>query len=174
MIQLDEQRNTKGIVEFSDTHIAKTDRIIVSDESEIDFFNCVQKHPDDKPEGLWYALGDVWIHYCFIKQGFDLEPEKNHLHKILIAEDRVLILDNISDLEEFSDEYGTFSAIDWKSVALDYDGIEIKDINIGKPNCFKPTWYFTWSVDSGVIWNARAVKTIKQIGYFNGSVFVTS
>jgi hypothetical protein len=55
--------------------------------------------------------------------------------------------------------------INWKQVSIDYDGIEICPFLINsyfkfkndKSNKYISSWYFSWSVASGCIWNLNAI-----------------
>jgi len=50
--------------------------------------------------------------------------------------------------------------VDWKKVAKEYDGIDIRYNDKADDLMY---WYSTWDCSSGCIWHKRAVKDIKLI-----------
>ncbi len=119
-----------------------------------------------KPEGLWYAVGTVWIDW--------VESEMPHwmgdkFYKIEIT-NRVLKLDKKIKFEPFVKQYGRpdkFSVnpkyvhIDWQAVAKDYAGIEIAPYQWDFR--FEYMWYYPWDVASGCIWDKAGITNLKRL-----------
>lgn len=117
---------------------------------------------DDKPKGLWYAIGNEWIKY--LQQTTNNFAEE-YIYEIQINPEKMLLLDTDEKIFEFTKLYGKQKAgfknfhIDWKTVAERYSGIEIN------PHSWKASreleWYMTWSIASGCIWNKSAIKSFQ-------------
>ena len=152
--------------------LTPNDRVIMSDEEVINFTDTNQeKSPSDKPNGLWYAIGNEWVNWV---RGNNSEWESDNLHKIEIGEG-ILILDTENKIEDFSHTYGlTFSEyyntsiihdsidyIKWGDVSKIYNGIEII-----KPRSYSNyyRWLPSWDISSGCVWNKNGVNSIKLIG----------
>lgn len=119
-----------------------------------------------KPQGLWYGINNDWIDWCqseqpdWIKKNkFNLEVETANLLKIT----------NQTELRKFCNKYKNnhpiINNIEWNKVAEDYYGIEITNYHKMKYRFydFQNIWFYGWDVDSGCIWNLKAlIKFIKS------------
>jgi hypothetical protein len=157
--------------------ISDVSRVVLSDGPITEIRNVLQK-PGRKPKGLWYGLGDEWLHFLEYNMPsrlrgysyvYTIQPSSSVLHISDLEE-------NFEELLEFTKRYGAdydaFSdikcpAIDWKVVAKDYDGIEIipficgtGDLPAGEDCVF---WYDGWDVASGCIWNPNGVSSLELV-----------
>jgi hypothetical protein len=81
---------------------------------------------------------------------------------------RILVIRNEEELLEFTAEYGvplsertsrSMDYIDWARVAEKYDGIDIPKYLRSMRLDSRVSWYYTWDIASGCIWNLRAIKS---------------
>lgn len=121
--------------------------------------------PYHKPKGLWYAIGTEWIDW--VKNEMP-HWEGDYLYKIEVNPSKILFIKNKEELLSFSSRYSVINqdsdlmgAIDWKSVAEKYSGIEISPYQFNLK--YNITWYYTWDVASGCIWKQDGIKNIKRI-----------
>jgi hypothetical protein len=136
-------------------------------------------HRGSKPNGIWLSVigedgSDSWKVYCDAK-GIAL---KKHRTEIVIKENaRILHLQNAAEVDSLTSTHGYFpecpaeflksdpnyvrSAICWRRVAEEYDGIVIA------PECVERRqerlWYYTWDCSSGCIWSPNAVEALKTL-----------
>ncbi len=131
-----------------------------------------------KPDGIWYSCGNSW--YTWIIEENMTEFLYKYIHKVNIPNDaitniknknknKLLVIKNINDFDIFNKKYGIIQNsgstvnqyIDWISVSKDYGGIEICPLIRSRTNY---TWYSTWDVASGCVWNIQPiVKKIELI-----------
>ena len=124
-----------------------------------------------KPEGLWYGKGNSWRDWAQYEM-----PEKFHGSNAFSLDlnyghgpDQVVKLTSPESVAAFTDAFGKslmpdlprplLSGIDWPAVANRFGGVEISPYR--KPETFN--WSDTWDVDSGAIWNKRAIKGHQRI-----------
>jgi hypothetical protein len=121
-----------------------------------------------KPAGFWYQLDGDWERWCRA-EGYG---EYTHLHKIDLADARVLQIQNVKQLDEFHRTFGRVAPwsatgrmieIQWDVVARSYDGVEIAPYQWERRLNLDFMWYYGWDCASGVIWNPRHA-TVKLIG----------
>ena len=131
--------------------------------------------PRDKPEGIWFTYEpNKWKDYFYSSDFKNL-----YKYKLTIDNSNFLILDTIEKINEFNQEYKSdkplfgesygmiWTAPDWKSVKMEYDGVEFpnyeklkNDIDMGD---VKNHWLTFIDVDSGCVWNNNVIKNIKEI-----------
>lgn len=137
------------------------ERFIMSEEELINFRNEPNQGVNDKPNGLWYAVGSSWIDW--VKDNMP-EWEYDNVFSVELDPSKIIKLSSHDDIMEFTSRYKKnyhgFIMIDWGKVSQDYSGIEISPY-IWKAR--KLNWYYTWDVASGCIWNQDAIKSIKKI-----------
>ena len=137
---------------------------------ELDHFRVYEQRcnsPYDKPTGLWYAFGSAWLDWCKSEMP---HWRGKYFYEVFIGESRMLVIHDELELDAFSKKYGIEGsgysigfgrfelAIDWESVAKDYDGI---DIPVYLWSCrMEYSWYYGWDVAAGCIWNLRQVEMI--------------
>ena len=146
-------------------------------ESQIDSIHEMKGlHHGTKPEGFWFTPDpELWEDI-----GRDLRRYKKNsfLYKVILEKDaKVLKLETKEEIEEFANTYydEKLSRINWDAVALDYDGIYIHNHNtffgyiLGDDAEYvdKYGWYLHWDLDSGVVWNHKAIKKIKKVKHEN-------
>jgi len=135
-------------------------------------------HRGTKPNGVWFSIvgedgRDGWMDYCNGK-GIKLGQYRT---EIVLNEDSVQFIGSAAEIDKLTTRYGYFpecpaeflrsdpnytrSAICWRRLAEEYDGIIIA------PECTdrrqENHWYYTWDCASGCIWSSNAVKELKQL-----------
>jgi len=125
-----------------------------------------------KPAGLWYSLNTEWVDWLTGENWLERIAANNI--EIEVDLSKVLVLDTLEKIIDFQLEYKMFAlerlleVINWKRVALDYTGIEIRDFNDLKWQGYETpgfpmagfTWFYGWDVSSGCVWDLSAVKQL--------------
>lgn len=145
-------------------------RIIMSKDSEINFkFTPISKQNNSfKPLGLWYGIGTSWIDWV---RGNMPDWEYDNIFEIKIDESKILKINNIKILKEFTSEYNVslddtklsssnFKLIDWSKFCVCKGGIEIDPFII---TSLYDIWISTWDVESGCIWDDDVIYKISKI-----------
>lgn len=137
-----------------------------------------------KPNGIWYAKNNEWIKWA--KKNIDQTYKYNYKITILHTDlqhptkSKILLINTKRELVDFTIKYGTLVnleiddmiLINWKKVANDYGGIEVKKMSSSvskklidyfniKNNCF--LWNYSFDITSGCVWNFNAVKSFEII-----------
>lgn len=124
----------------------------------------------DKPRGLWVSVDgeDDWPSWCH-HEGF-AEDRLVHRFRITLADDAtILTLSDPEALRSFTKEYDLskpempFWTMDWARLAKEYQGIIIAPYQWYARDFFKMTWYYTWDVASGCIWDSSAISSVVEI-----------
>ena len=152
--------------------IKPTDKVIMTADAEIKFRNISQQgHVDDKPRGLWYAVGKSWIEW--VRDNMP-QWEQDNIFKIETTS-KIAIIKNREDALKFTAKYGMINpiysrellsmlddkekmektVIDWGAVAKDYAGIQTYFYN-----SWSIGWTKYWDVPSGCVWHSSGVKKI--------------
>jgi hypothetical protein len=142
-------------------------RIIMTKNNVITFNDITKQKSSSKPSGLWYGIGTSWIDW--VKSEMPKWDYEN-IFEVKINESKVLKIDNIDDLYEFTEKYEDQSLnntmmsnyyIDWNKLSNEYSGIEIV------PHIYEAVydlnWYYGWDVASGCIWNKNGIININKI-----------
>jgi len=152
--------------------IRSCDRIRVDDVAELKFH-----HPDSvhsvydtmKPIGLWYAFGTEWIDWCVTEHMGDWISDCN-VFKIYANPDAILQIKSDQDIVSFNNDFKGRKndiwwsfGINWSEVAKQYSGIEINPYNWERRLDPQFTWYYSWDVASGCIWDLKAIKKISML-----------
>lgn len=136
-----------------------------SDQNEGMMFDFVL----DKPEGLWYSLGDGWFQWALHNMPGKIHP---YVYKLELNLDTMCVIRTEEEFREFHREYKKVPrlmpsfwcdvdmGIDWYRVAQRYAGVEIEYLE--EPR-FDYPWYYTWDVGSGCIWSEKAIKDVQLI-----------
>ena len=148
----------------------------ISREPIIDIDNrfLTKQTRKDKPEGFWFTYEtNKWEDFMY-----NQTTRKLYKYKLTIDSSNFLILDTIEKLNEFNEEYESDSLFNeiygaiwtgpnWKKVKRDYDGVEFpnyeelkKDIDMLDD---KNRWLTFIDVNSGCVWNSKAIKNIEEI-----------
>lgn len=124
-----------------------------------------------KPRGLWLSVPgeDDWPSFCRDEE-FDIERLAVK-HAAELAEGQgVLNLSSVSDIRDFHADYkesmypgGSQNYIDWNRVAELHDGIIIAPYQWSIRYDMEMSWYYSWDVASGCIWNLDAIERIEAI-----------
>lgn len=176
-LKVSDRKVIKTIQEISDS-LDKDKKIIIS-YKPIDSFQgkFVSQETKDKPNGLWYSLGNEWIEFVIGESYYPFHPgtenEYKYIYEIELNEEDIRKISDIKALERFSianqapprKKISDPEGIDWNHVAESYYGIEISPYIIEarfSENKFLG-WYYTWDIASGCIWHKRGLKNIKLI-----------
>lgn len=135
----------------------------------IDSINSIENkyELDDKPKGFWYSCEHEWLNWVRIEMP---DREEEHYYDVQLDYSKILIIDTFDKFKEFDTKYGVTQSssygdryINWKKVSQDYSGIEICPYQYRAKNSMylEYTWYITWDIASGCIWNKDAIKAIK-------------
>lgn len=145
---------------------------------------------DHKPRGIWYGIADSWIDWCI---GEHFGGIHQYIYEVVVDEDKILKIDNISDFERFEDEHNDipewrkelreaegFSAFDfhlprmfsrrfdsmnYRKVAENFGGIEISPYQWDKR--LESMWYYGWDCASGCIWKPDTIKNLRLFAYYD-------
>lgn len=122
-----------------------------------------------KPRGLWLSIPgeNDWPNWCRSEE-FGLERLADKSTVELGGQFRILHLDSAEEVRLFDAEYGValspnlpdYRYPDWERVAGDYDGIIISPYQWSLRWGTDLSWYSTWDVESGCIWNPAAIAAI--------------
>jgi len=116
-----------------------------------------------KPEGLWYACGNDWIQWV---SGEMPEWIGRYIYSLKINEDKMLMIESAEQFKDFEEKYagrGRGGArLNWKPVAegdrarglKPYGGIEICPAQYESQAI---SWYSSWDVASGCIWDPSII-----------------
>jgi hypothetical protein len=134
-----------------------------------------------KPAGLWYALNDDWKQFYqqnlhkFERKIFTTEPNGyiipgyKYMYEIEVDMTQICLIKEVQDVRVFHRKYCTKNGsnpmgIDWDKVIEYYSGIEIHNCQILHENViiYAIQWLKYWGVDSGCIWDLKAMKTINK------------
>ena len=117
----------------------------------------------DKPEyskNQQYLWGSTllskksWFRWC-LKELPDYAV--GNCYYIIVKMENILDINNEEDFEEFEKNYkNEDNLINWDKVSNKYSGIAIMEYLSTK----RENWYWSWDVDSIVIWNPNAIKKI--------------
>lgn len=117
-----------------------------------------------KPTGLWLSVNDEWSIWCEDHQFYTYNCDNYWLYEYSIDKSaNIIILQNVNDINNFTNKYYSNFKINWNDVYKNYDGIgflnyqEIKskmDINM------KSTWYYSIDINCYCIWNISILTEI--------------
>lgn len=124
-----------------------------------------------KPYGLWYGIGTEWIDWVRFNMP---EWESPNLFEIIVDESNILKIETPKELEEFTRAFRDKSpkslefneyvfSINWSAVASFFAGIEISPYHHSMRMNNYTSWYYTWDVASGCIWDESGIKEIKKL-----------
>lgn len=152
-------------------------------EYETKPYRTYQSASHIKPIGLWFALGDEWLH--FIIDNDFTDTKYKYLYEVTVDKTKMLIINDLKELYDFSKKYGVTDKeevqyINWQKVVntTKQYGILIHpniksilfryknniDSNFDFLEYFKGMeWYLTWDVSSGVVWNPKGIKSFRLI-----------
>lgn len=118
--------------------------------------------PYFKPGGLWYGVGREWLEWT---RAESFHNEIGHIYRLHLDRSKMLVLRTVTELDEFNACYlrprSGFHPVDWPEVMLAYTGIEIAPYQYSRR--FDLSWYYSWDVASGCIWNPSAVLKVEEL-----------
>lgn len=110
----------------------------------------------DKPEGIWYGMGDSWIKDVIAGIPEWLAP---YAYVIEVDESKIKNISKFG-MDIFMQEYGDEDypqKYKWDKMSKMYSGAETKDkVVVDK-------LLHTWATISGCIWNPKAIISMKEI-----------
>ena len=125
-----------------------------------------------KPVGLWYQCNGDWERWY--------QSEMPHWanrfafkHNVAIdSKANIIVLDTVEKMHSFNKKYllkkklnySFDKTIDWKQVAIDYDGIEIPYYQWSLRMHEDFNWYYSWDCASGCIWNTKHLTLKPSVG----------
>ena len=132
----------------------------------------------DKPSGFWVSVEgeDDWKSWC-LSEDFRLECLENEFDVILSESANILHLSSVEELLKFTQDYRDSSmdsefdistnheyniAIRWTDLYSQYDGIIIAPYQWACRLGFDTSWYYSWDVASGCIWNLDAIDSVTK------------
>lgn len=127
---------------------------------------------DYKPKGFWYSINGEWEWFC--KDNYPDGLDGENIMEIEVDLSRVLVLDNIIDLERFYEQYRITGdgmakrlskSIDWREVKLHFKGIEFRNYWDHRDKCSFELgfmWYYQLDCSCGCIWDTSIVN-VKNI-----------
>ena len=148
-----------------DKKASSVERVFRSPKPFSGFRNTGQdSRANAKPKGLWYSCGSEWDDWCKWEMPHWI-TNSPHVHRIEVNLSRMLVIRTERDFDAFEAKYlvrrDLMDGIDWKSVAQDYDGIEICPYQGSRR--MSSDWYYPWDVASGCIWGSGAIKSVEPI-----------
>jgi hypothetical protein len=136
-------------------------RLIMTEDTTINFREFNNQKIGYKPKGLWYGIGVSWIDWVRNEMP---DWEYDNIFKIDLNESNMLMIDTLEKLYSFNKEFGAYfsqTLIDWKKVSNSYGGIEISPYMW--PARMELDWYYGWDVASGCVWNKNVIQNIEKI-----------
>lgn len=146
--------------------IRPSDRIVLSPDPFKQVRTVKQAstaHVYDKPSGLWYACGDEWLRWVLSEMPDWLKGYK-YAYALHLDTSNMLVIRTLDQFDKFSERYaGLDEGIAWDWLAREYTGIEICPYQWDRRMGYTSSWYYTWDIASGCIWDPSAVREIAPI-----------
>lgn len=136
-----------------------------NDNGPLEVLPDVRQGSTFKPVGLWYSVGNEWAEWCK-SEGFR-DTDAQTCYRLEVDESKILRLTTPEEILAFTAEYsiGTeFWGIDWARLAGEYGGIEIAPYSWELRYDNRTSWYYTWDVASGCLWDPEALVKAEVIG----------
>lgn len=127
----------------------------------IDLSRVYRQSRNWKPSGLWVSdevTEDGWSHFC---KRSDFPLGSNRFDVVLRPDANLLIIDSVTSLMDFDQDYGLGFDVIWPRVEQKYDGIIITPYQWSQ-RLGKIRWYYTWDCASGCIWNLDSIERVVQ------------
>jgi len=129
--------------------------------------------PDDKPQGLWYSVGNAWVDWCV---GETFDGLGRWQYELEVDFSKMLVLSTIKAIRDFTKEYGVkeryeagFKSgpfkLDWPKIKKLYSGVEINPYQWKLRHDKRFRWYYSWDVASDCIWKSNALIGWKESEY---------
>lgn len=146
------------------------------DAFRFDASKSYENKRDDKPTGFWVSVKgpDDWPSWCRAEsfRTEALERDASYVH--LDESANILHIRNSAELNAFDLEYGLEMfpgepllsqhryKIDWERLKGEYDGIIIAPY-LWEMRLGNLSWYYSWDVASGCIWNLNVINGLTRI-----------
>ena len=126
-------------------------------------YSVAQEIPRMKPRGLWVSVDGErdWPEWC-AEEEFGIGP--NRFIVTLAADANILHLTTAEEITEFHAEYRSGNDdfyLDHQRVAEKYQGLIIAPYQWSL-RWDGPSWYYSWDVASGCIWDAAAIEAVRR------------
>ena len=127
----------------------------------------------DKPDGFWVSVDGEqdWLEWNRSEEFYDLDRAYDRYRVELAPDAHILHLSEPEHLVEFVEEYGMESRagsflsrdhrMDWDRLAYEYQGIIIAPYQW--EHRLNLSFYYGWDCASGAIWDASAIKAVRQL-----------
>ncbi|MEK9208148.1 MAG: hypothetical protein AAB922_06690 [Patescibacteria group bacterium] len=125
-----------------------------------------------KPDGVWYACGSAWLEWTLHNMSLWLG---DYVYKLDIDKSNFVMIRNEKSLEDFAELYkypkrqyssDDYEYMDWKLVAsTGFTGIQISPHFYTARFAGGLSWYSTWDVASGCIWDTSCIKDVSIIEF---------
>lgn len=116
----------------------------------------------DKPNGFWVSVKGErdWPEFCY-SEHWNLESFK-HAYEITIdASANLLKIESYDALQAFNQSFRIDrDRVNWIRVAACYQGIVIAPYQWEAR--FSLSWYYSWDVASGCIWDAKVITSVRE------------
>lgn len=133
---------------------------------------------DYKPRGLWYDFNGSWVDMLlddskYMKWALERLDSSNYVYKVTVDKTNLLVINSVKRAVAFTKAFGVELPsmgmkynflINWRKVALHYDGIEVCDCCDDLDGTF--LWFNYWDCSSGCVWNKRGVKKLKLVANY--------
>lgn len=142
---------------------------------------AVEQALDIKPRGVWYSVRGSWHDWASAEL-----PERVRPHLAVWdiglnrgATSRIKTIRSAADVVAFGDRFGRrargapWQNIDWRSVAMEYDGVEVRGYGrtyrglaseASDDLATKHLWFASIDCDSGCVWNPTALGRVERAG----------
>lgn len=143
-------------------------RVHNTNAAEIDLTRRYRQEKHFKPRGLWYGIDGDWIRWCKSDMPKWIKPNN---FSVDVRKANILVLRTDADMLRFTEQYGLAVVpgltsmslyINWPSLALSYDGVEIPKYLWRWRLDQRAPWYYAWDCASGCAWNLDKVKVGKM------------
>ena len=121
-----------------------------------------------RPDGLWFTPHiDAWRDITTSMKG--IEPA--YLYEVVLRKDaNIVVVETVDDIKWFTKEFycRENKGIDWKEVARRWDGFyaaNYMEDRLLEIAALDDTfwWYAYLTFESGIVWNHKAVKSLKKV-----------
>jgi len=114
-----------------------------------------------KPCGLWYGVGREWLDWIRAEH---FHEQIGHIYRLHLNRSGMRMVRTVDALDKFNARYvrpeGSHS-LNWPAVMLAYSGIEIAPYQYSRR--FDLSWYYSWDVASGCVWDPSAVLGVEEL-----------
>lgn len=128
----------------------------------------------DKPSGFWVSVEgeDDWKQWC-VGEEFNVDRLDNEHDVKLKSSAEIFLIDSLPALHDFSASFCDHptrwvDAIQWETLAEYYDGVIIAPYQWSARLDPRLSWYYSWDVASGCIWNLDVIESVAPVKSLTG------